>query len=321
MEKTDADVFFRDTVKLKPPDLDAQRQAIADFIVKARSKDLRVALITSGGTTVPLEVNTVRFIDNFSTGTRGALCTQEFLEAGYAVIFLHRKGSNFPYATEIVKKLNQAPLDLLEDKCFATSPPADAKDRLLAIGFTTIFEYLFSLRQCSEALAAAGTAGIILLAAAVADFYVPESEMATEKIQSRAHDGLTVQLRNVPKLLGAVRTWAPQAFIFSFKLETNPNILLAKAAGALKKYKVDAVCSNVLQTIRDWVTIVEADEASSIEVPTEITGDEKEPLKVFGVLSRSIERRDAKSVDVPLVQAMIEMHRAKIRRSTSGYTA
>ncbi|CAK9082898.1 Phosphopantothenate--cysteine ligase 1, partial [Durusdinium trenchii] len=87
------------------------------------------------------------------------------------------------------------------------------------------------------------------------------------------------------------------------------------------KYKVDAVCSNVLQTIRDWVTIVEADEASSIEVPTEITGDEKEPLKVFGVLSRSIERRDAKSVDVPLVQAMIEMHRAKIRRSTSGYTA
>ena len=29
-------------------------------------------VITSGGTTVPLEKNTVRFIDNFSTGTRGA---------------------------------------------------------------------------------------------------------------------------------------------------------------------------------------------------------------------------------------------------------
>ncbi|CAK9090838.1 Phosphopantothenate--cysteine ligase CAB2 (Coenzyme A biosynthesis protein 2) (Phosphopantothenoylcysteine synthetase) (PPC synthetase) [Durusdinium trenchii] len=87
MEKTDADVFFRDTVKLKPPDLDAQRQAIADFIVKARSKDLRVALITSGGTTVPLEVNTVRFIDNFSTGTRGALCTQDEMRFVCFVLF------------------------------------------------------------------------------------------------------------------------------------------------------------------------------------------------------------------------------------------
>ena len=32
----------------------------------------RVALVTSGGTTVPLEKNTVRFIDNFSTGKRGS---------------------------------------------------------------------------------------------------------------------------------------------------------------------------------------------------------------------------------------------------------
>lgn len=31
-----------------------------------------LVVITSGGTTVPLEKNTVRFIDNFSTGTRGA---------------------------------------------------------------------------------------------------------------------------------------------------------------------------------------------------------------------------------------------------------
>ena len=31
-----------------------------------------VVLVTSGGTTVPLEKNTVRFIDNFSRGERGA---------------------------------------------------------------------------------------------------------------------------------------------------------------------------------------------------------------------------------------------------------
>ena len=36
--------------------------------------------VTSGGTTVPLERNCVRFIDNFSKGTRGALSVEQFLE-------------------------------------------------------------------------------------------------------------------------------------------------------------------------------------------------------------------------------------------------
>lgn len=36
----------------------------------------KVAVVTSGGTVVPLERNTVRFVDNFSTGNRGASCTE-----------------------------------------------------------------------------------------------------------------------------------------------------------------------------------------------------------------------------------------------------
>ena len=37
-----------------------------------------LAVVTSGGTTVPLEQRTVRFIDNFSTGTRGARSAAAF---------------------------------------------------------------------------------------------------------------------------------------------------------------------------------------------------------------------------------------------------
>jgi phosphopantothenate-cysteine ligase len=65
---------------------------------------------------VPLERNTVRFIDNFSAGTRGSasaeyaiVCLNRcisiqyryFLDAGYAVVFLHRHGSLMPYARRI----------------------------------------------------------------------------------------------------------------------------------------------------------------------------------------------------------------------------
>lgn len=39
-----------------------------------------VVCVTSGGTTVPLEKRCVRFIDNFSGGTRGALSTEAFLK-------------------------------------------------------------------------------------------------------------------------------------------------------------------------------------------------------------------------------------------------
>lgn len=46
--------------------------------------------LQSGGTTIPMEHNTVRFVDNFSAGTRGSASTEYFLEAGYAVIFLYR---------------------------------------------------------------------------------------------------------------------------------------------------------------------------------------------------------------------------------------
>lgn len=40
----------------------------------------RIVLITSGGTTVPLERRCVRFIDNFSSGSRGAKSAERFLE-------------------------------------------------------------------------------------------------------------------------------------------------------------------------------------------------------------------------------------------------
>jgi len=39
---------------------------------------------------IPLEHNTVRFVDNFSAGTRGSVSAEYFLEQGYAVIFMHR---------------------------------------------------------------------------------------------------------------------------------------------------------------------------------------------------------------------------------------
>lgn len=36
----------------------------------------KIALVTSGGTSVPLEKNTVRSVENFSTGKRGSVSAE-----------------------------------------------------------------------------------------------------------------------------------------------------------------------------------------------------------------------------------------------------
>lgn len=44
-----------------------------------------------------MEHNTVRFVDNFSAGTRGSASAEYFLDHEYAVIFMHRQKSLEPF--------------------------------------------------------------------------------------------------------------------------------------------------------------------------------------------------------------------------------
>ncbi|KAI8468322.1 MAG: DNA/pantothenate metabolism flavoprotein [Monoraphidium minutum] len=190
-----------------------------------------------------MERNCVRYIDNFSAGTRGAMSTQEFLEAGYAVIFLTRTGSVQPWTLDLPR---QDTVALLQER----------QRLLLTIQFTTIFEYLQYLRAVALAAAPFGPGVMFYLAAAVSDFYIPWSSLAVHKIQS-ADGPLALNLSKVPKMLGALRrAWAPAAFVVSFKLETDESILLGKASGAVARYGVHAVVANMLHTRKDRVLVV-----------------------------------------------------------------
>jgi hypothetical protein len=157
------------------------------------------------------------------------------------------------------------------------------------VEFTTIFEYLLLLREAARAVAPLGSRALVYLAAAVSDFYVPPAEMVVHKIQSRASDGLTIHLRNVPKVLGLLRDeWCPEAVLCSFKLETNANILRAKSAGALKAYRVDAVVANVLQTRASEVTIFRASPGVTPAVLGPVHADATAEVPTAGVVGARI---------------------------------
>lgn len=50
---------------------------------------------------------------------------------------------------------------------------------LLLVEFTTLSDYLYFLQGAAQALAVCGNAAMMYLAAAVSDFYIPTSDMAS----------------------------------------------------------------------------------------------------------------------------------------------
>ncbi len=81
--------------------------SLQSFLNNKETSDLPISFVTSGGTKVNLEKNTVRFIDNFSTGERGALSTEILLKSDYKVIFLYRKGSIFPFTSHFRSNISK----------------------------------------------------------------------------------------------------------------------------------------------------------------------------------------------------------------------
>uniref|UniRef100_A0A2P2LQU4 Uncharacterized protein MANES_02G157700 n=1 Tax=Rhizophora mucronata TaxID=61149 RepID=A0A2P2LQU4_RHIMU len=153
--------------------------------------DRPVVCVTSGGTTVPLEQRCVRYIDNFSSGNRGAASTEYFLKAGYAVIFLYRRGTCQPYCRSLPDDPFLECFEFADNSTIQVHPSyseavkraisdhraAVAGGRLLKLPFTTIFEYLQMLQMIAMSMEDLGSHAMFYLAAAVSDFYVPWSSM------------------------------------------------------------------------------------------------------------------------------------------------
>lgn len=260
-------------------DISALQTRVAAFIAAQRTQS--IVLITSGGTTVPIETNTVRYLENFSTGVRGAKSCEYFVEAGYSVIYLYRTGSACPYARTLNNSsyidfamLSQCTLNDNAVTLHTNSSAVRAvqkyqalveANRLLAVEYETLNDYLFQLRCIAQQLNQKHCA--VYSAAAVSDFYIPQQQKQQHKIQSNAQDTLSLNFTATPKILAVLcRTWCPQAYKISFKLETNESILIDKARSAIDKYGVDVVVANELHTRYRKCILVGRSTQTSVEV-------------------------------------------------------
>ncbi|KAG9241834.1 DNA/pantothenate metabolism flavoprotein [Calycina marina] len=354
------------------------------FINEHAAFGRRVVLVTSGGTTVPLEKQTVRFIDNFSAGTRGATSAEYFLEAGYAVLFLHRQFSLLPYSRHY-SHATDCFLDFLHEasdgnvvandqyrekmvKVLRQYNSAKQQNLLLTLPFTTINDYLFELRVIAQLMRPLGPNGLLYLAAAVSDFFVPPERMVEHKIQStnavekqtgkgkdksdhtpgqdeEAFDNfdsspevprskrLIVDLDPVPKFLkNLVDGWAPEGMIVSFKLETDPEILVHKAQYSLERYQHHLVIGNLLST-RKWEVVFVTPQAKNewVRVPRHRRKNALDGIEdMVGIAAKSAEvgykplemgdlaegepELEIESLIIPAVQALHTSHINKVEK-------
>lgn len=143
---------------------------------------------------MPLEHNTVRFVDNFSAGTRGSASAEYFLDHGYAVIFMHRLKSLEPFTRHFT---GQQIFDMLDINQSSQSTAVSVKpssvdvlapillkyknaqesQKILYVNFTSVVDYMWLLRAACECLASFEQRALLFLAAAVSDFYIPSDKM------------------------------------------------------------------------------------------------------------------------------------------------
>ncbi|KAF9467781.1 DNA/pantothenate metabolism flavoprotein [Collybia nuda] len=273
-----ADSYF--ATQPAPPTLEHDIAGVKEFVARQAKEGRNVVLVTSGGTTVPLELNVVRFLDNFSAGTRGATSAEYFLKAGYAVIFMHRQFSLQPFSRHYSHSTNPF-LDFLEiegSKSGTATPPAisvthamrkdlvevltayksvHAAGTLHTLTFVTVNDYLWLLRALSQELSVLKRKAMYYLAAAVSDFFLPRQKMSEHKIQS-GKGSLHIEMDQVPKILKPmVDVWTRgDGFIVSFKLETDEQLLVPKARAALERYGHQVVVGNDLHRRKFEVVFV-----------------------------------------------------------------
>ena len=143
---------------------------------------------------------------------------------------------------------------------------------LLCIKFSSLTSYLWLLRLSSQVLSSVSCEerrSLLYLAAAVSDFYIPAGELPEHKIQS-SEGPPSVNLQLVPKMLSPlVSQWATNCFVVSFKLETDPDILISKSRAALVKYGHSLVIGNILNTRKREVVFVDRNTTEKLELSTE----------------------------------------------------
>jgi phosphopantothenate-cysteine ligase len=203
-------------------------------------------VVTGGGTNAPID--DVRLITNVSSGRFSAMITEACLQRGATVWHVHARSAMLPYT-----RLARFDLDAadLEQETARVRKLADdyraVRDRLHLVPLRdgTVAEYAATL----ERIVHERPVDVVFLAMAVSDF---EPIAVRGKIDSAEGD-LVIRGRPTPKVIRAVRDWAPESYLVGFKLLSGvpADDLIRTAEAANRTNRADLTIANDLQLLRE----------------------------------------------------------------------
>ncbi|GHU43420.1 putative flavoprotein [Bacilli bacterium] len=191
-------------------------------------------LITSGGTTE--NIDQVRGITNFATGSLGKLIAERFLMANYEVILLAGRGAVLPAPHP---NLTIQTISDVSDLLAATAkwvPQADVFIHSMAVSdYTPVYMTDFETVAASSDLH---------------DFLVKQN--TENKISSQA-DYQVMFLKKTPKIISTIKKLKPNIVLFGFKLlvDVSKEELIAVARSALTQNQADYVLANDLTEVTE----------------------------------------------------------------------
>ncbi len=165
-------------------------------------------LITTGPTIEPIDPN--RIITNPSSGKMGSAIAFEAVNRGAAVTIIHG-----PISVPLPKHSRKIPARTTEEMFERT------KEELELTKFD-----------------------LVIATAAAAD-YKPETT-SSQKIDSRIHQTLTLELRATPKIIDGIKKITPDTFLIVFRAQTGltRETLLADAYERLQRTSADLIAVN-----------------------------------------------------------------------------
>lgn len=209
--------------------------------LRINSNSLRV-LVTSGGTKEPIDG--VRSISNFSSGNTGVTIAEHFARRGHAVTLLRASDS--------------------------------ASSALVPWKQYTTFNDLADLLKSELAQAY----DVVIHAAAVSDYSVASLTSAGGEVLSQSgkvssDGGLTIWLKENPKLLDNLRSWSsnPDMKLISFKLTNGSSEEDRKrnVQALMERTNPDWVVQNDLTEISDSQHLAQIFSATDIEHPIKVS--------------------------------------------------
>jgi phosphopantothenate-cysteine ligase len=203
-------------------------------------------VVTGGGTVAPID--DVRRITNTSSGRFSADITEACLELGAEVWHVHARAALLPFVRDAVFDLDSADAKVEIERLLRNQERWLAvRDRLHLVPLRdgTVGDYQKTLHE----VITTHSIDIAFLAMAVSDY---EPIARTGKLDSRANE-LIVECHPTPKVIRAVRDWAPAIYLVGFKLLSGVPLpqLVATAEAACRENRADLTVAN------DWTTVRE----------------------------------------------------------------